>query len=383
MNSKALLLAGLLALGLSSAHAGGVGQATASQATVTRSLTLNLGGVPSRAELTLPAGQGKAPLVLLIQGTGLEDLNGSYATFGGGRVPGSLGELAHALTRAGFAVMRFDKRHAAASFDPQTAPAASAAYGKLKMTDLLADARTALNTAKAQPGVDPGRVFVYGWSEGSVLAAHLALETGAGGLIVQGPVVEGYGETFAHQFERVGLTYLAPYAPGGSVDLQGVLAALTGPGSGLAKMQAQLLLSLDSTPQAPKLSTVLDTDGDGRINLRGEALPLIQTFYRSLDTQPGFYGPGSALPTLGALAPRLKLPVLILQGANDGNIDPASAQKLDAALGAGGNTDHTLRLYPGLGHSLGPAPSFTQDTFAPMAQGPMNDMASWLRAHTR
>ena len=54
-----------------------------------------------------------------------------------------------------------------------------------------------------------------------------------------------------------------------------------------------------------------------------------------------------------------------------------------AALAAAGNTEHTLKLYPGLGHSLGPAADITKDEFAPMAGGPMNDMAAWLRAHTR
>ncbi|WP_156952803.1 hypothetical protein [Deinococcus frigens] len=47
---------------------------------------------------------------------------------------------------------------------------------------------------------------------------------------------------------------------------------------------------------------------------------------------------------------------------------------------AAGNTDHTPKLYPGLGHSLGPAKDITLDNFAPTARGPMDDMAAWLRA---
>ncbi|MDV6375089.1 serine aminopeptidase domain-containing protein [Deinococcus arenicola] len=95
------------------------------------------------------------------------------------------------------------------------------------------------------------------------------------------------------------------------------------------------------------------------------------------------YAPATTLPTLGELAPDLKLPVLILQGKNDGNIDPAAAQRWNAALGTAGNTDHTLKLYAGLGHSLGPVKDITLDNFAPMARGPMNDMAAWLQAHMR
>lgn len=349
---------------------------------ITQQLTLNFGGQATRAELLRPAGPGAAPLVLLIQGTGPEDLNGTFQGFGG-PVQGSLGTLAQTLARQGFAVMRFDKRYAAATFDPATARAAQESYARLTMRDLLADAGAALAAAKEQPGVNPRQVFIYGWSEGSVVAAALAQAVGAQGLIVQGPVVNSFADTFTRQFERVGLASLKPYAPDGRIDLKGVVAALYGPGSALAKTQGQFLLAPDSTPQVPRLNTALDTDRDGRIDLRAEALPAIRAFYAQGVAQSPLYAPATTLPTLGELAPELGLPVLILQGENDGNIDPADARLLDAALAAAGNTDHTLKLYPGLGHSLGPAADITKDEFAPMAGGPMNDMAAWLRAHTR
>ncbi|QLG09792.1 alpha/beta hydrolase [Deinococcus sp. D7000] len=349
---------------------------------LTQALTLDFGGQPTRAELLRPAGTTPAPLVLLVQGTGPEDLNGSFQSYGG-LVQGSLGTLAQTLARQGFAVMRFDKRYAAATFDPKTAQIAQESYAKLTLQDLLADAKTALETAKKQPGIDAEQVLIYGWSEGSVVAAALAQAAGAQGLIVQGPVVRPFADAFAHQFERVGLKYLEPYAPDGQIDLKGVVASLYGPGSALARTQGQFLLAPDSTPQVPRLSTVLDTNGDGQIDLRGEALPMVRAFFTQSVAQSPLYAPATTLPTLGELAPKLKMPVLILQGENDGNIDPADARELDAALAAAGNTEHTLKLYPGLGHSLGPAADITKDEFAPMAGGPINDMAAWLRAHTR
>ncbi|TSA80832.1 alpha/beta hydrolase [Deinococcus detaillensis] len=348
-----------------------------------RHLTLQFGPVSAQATLSLPAGAAKAPLVLLIAGTGPEDQNGSYSVSAGQVVQGSLGALAQHLSQAGFAVMRFDKRYAAGTFQPQTAQAAFTEYGKLGMTDLLADARTALNAAKQQPRVDASKVFIYGWSEGSVIASSLALETNASGLIVQGPVVDSFADSFANQFERVGLAYLQPYSKDGKIDLEGVLAALYGNGSGLAKTEASLLLSLESTPQKPMLSTLLDTNKDGLIDLKAEALPQIRQFYQQFTPQSPMYAPATTLPTLGELAPRLKLPVLIMQGENDGNIDPAAAKRLNDALGAAGNADHTFKLYAGLGHSLGLSPAITQDTFAPMQSGPMNDMAAWLTQRSR
>lgn len=362
---KRLIPCTLLFLG--TALAGGSAGVTA------RTLTLKLGDTTSRAELLLPAGR-QAPLVLLIQGTGPEDMNGSFTTFSGIQ-PGSLGRLANALAAQGFAVMRFDKRYAAQTFDPRTAQAAQASYEKLSMKDLLGDARTALNTALKQPGVDAGKVFIYGWSEGSVIAAHLAKETKAAGLIVQGPVVDSYAATFTNQFERVGLKYLNTYARDGKLNLSGVMAALNGPGSGLSKLQAQLLLALDSTPQAPKLSSYFDRDKDGLLDLKAEVLPALRAGYPQLLADSPKYGAAGGLTTLGDLASGLKMPVLILQGQNDGNIDPAYARKLGGLL----PDTSTLKLYPGLGHSLGKAVDITQDDFAPMETAPMNDMAQWMK----
>lgn len=361
----------LLTLTLSGSVSAGSAAGPSGQA---KALTLKLGDQTAKAELLLPAKNGKAPLVLLIQGTGPEDMNGSFATFGH-TVKGSLGQLAQVLAAQGFAVMRYDKRYSADSFNPQKAQAAQENYAKLTMQDLLADARTALNTAKAQAGVDPSKVFIYGWSEGSVIAANLALESKASGLMVQGPVVDSFAATFTNQFERVGIPYLTTFAKDGKIDLAGVMASFGGNGSGLAKMQGQLLFAQDSTPQNPKLSSVLDANKDGKIDLKTEALPTIQKLYPQILAQSPMYGSAHSLPTLGELAPKLTLPVLILQGENDGNIDPAYAKKLNAAMPG----KHTLKLYPGLGHSLGKAASITQDDFAPMEAGPMNDMAAWLR----
>jgi uncharacterized protein len=93
------------------------------------------------------------------------------------------------------------------------------------------------------------------------------------------------------------------------------------------------------------------------------------------------YAPGRALPTVTAQAPALRLPVLILQGANDANVPPWGAQLLASALARGGNRDHLLKLYPGLGHALGPAASVIADNVRPIAPAPLVDLATWLLQH--
>ncbi|QII19614.1 alpha/beta hydrolase [Deinococcus wulumuqiensis R12] len=46
-------------------------------------------------------------------------------------------------------------------------------YGQADLNTFLKGAETALNAMKRDPRVDPRRIFVYGWSEGSSVAAQL------------------------------------------------------------------------------------------------------------------------------------------------------------------------------------------------------------------
>ena len=95
----------------------------------------------------------------------------------------------------------------------------------------------------------------------------------------------------------------------------------------------------------------------------------------------GIYSVERALPDVTQQAPKLTMPVLILQGANDANVPPSGAEVLAAALKKAGNDDVILHLYPGLGHSLGEASSVIADDFQPITQRPLEDLAEWLEGH--
>ena len=83
----------------------------------------------------------------------------------------------------------------------------------------------------------------------------------------------------------------------------------------------------------------MDTNKNGSLELETELTP--QVFGGILDA--GFAGffeicaLGRALPTLLEAAKTLKLPVLVLQGANDANVPVRGAVALEAALKAAGN----------------------------------------------
>jgi len=106
---------------------------------------------------------GPAPAVLILSGSGPQDRNGN--------APGSelrwnyLHSFAAALAGRGIITLRFDDRGVAGS---------SGAFAEAGFSELLADARSALEYLRSRDDVDPGRVGVIGHSEGALLAAKLA-----------------------------------------------------------------------------------------------------------------------------------------------------------------------------------------------------------------
>jgi pimeloyl-ACP methyl ester carboxylesterase len=57
-----------------------------------------------------------------------------------------------------------------------------------------------------------------------------------------------------------------------------------------------------------------------------------------------------------AYARKVRCPALIVQGANDLHVPPRSAERLAGAMRSAGNKDVTVRLFPGVSHSLLPDP---------------------------
>jgi uncharacterized protein len=348
----------------------------AAQSVSSEDLTLQLGDFESKAQLTYPSqSSGLLPGVLLIHGSTPMDMNATLQ-WNGQTVSSIFKQLSEGLSQRGFAVLRYNKRHVSGvgQFD-------AAAYYGLRLQDFLADARVALKALQTNPRVDPNKIFVYGWSEGSPIAAQLTLENPSiKGLIVQGGVAYSYAQTFQQQFPRVGIPYLSRFAQNGLIDTIGVVKALQGGGGLLAVSQAYYLLDQTSTVAKPKLNTFMDKNKDGLIDLELEAKPVMNQWLRDdPNSFLGIYASDLALPGLIQLAPKLETPTLILQGENDANTSSDGARDLDKAL----KNMHTLKLYPNLGHSLGTASSLIDDRFRPMDAQPILDMADWLEVQQK
>ena len=120
---------------------------------------------PLPATLALPRGDGPFPGVVLVHGSGPHDRN---ETVGPNR---PFLDVARGLADRGIAVLRYDKRTHARPQD--------FAAGTYTVDDETTDdAVAAIATLSAQPGVDAGRIYVVGHSQGGMLAPRIAARSG-------------------------------------------------------------------------------------------------------------------------------------------------------------------------------------------------------------
>jgi uncharacterized protein len=347
-----------------------------------QNLTIDLAGFPSKAQLTYPAnGSGPFPTVILIPGSGPEDLNAAICAFGANPLAAlshNFFDIADYLSAHGYAVLRYCKRYVTGPCQTDCSK-----FATLTLQDMLSDAGKVLDVARSQKLVDGKRIFLYGWSEGSTVAAGLAAgHPDLAGLLVQGPVTLPWRDIFAYQFVDVSLPYLRLPVPDGRVTPDTIRQVAGGLG-GLVAKEVVLYIASPASFSGTTISVnpFFDKNNDGVIDIDGELLP---NFNAYLDTlfQPGgsfgIYAASRALPTVTEQAVRLNMPLLILQGENDANGPAWGARLLDVALV--GNTQHRLIFYPGLGHSLGPAPNRMTDNFQPIGQAPLADILLWLDA---
>ncbi|MBD2723678.1 alpha/beta hydrolase family protein [Hymenobacter armeniacus] len=115
---------------------------------------LNLSGM-----LTVPAGQGPFPAVVLVSDVGAQDRDGTFGDYH------MMGSLADYLTRRGIAVLRYDDRGVGKS-GGSTATATTAM--------LVSDVQAAINFLRSRLEVNISRIGVIGHGEGADVALMAA-----------------------------------------------------------------------------------------------------------------------------------------------------------------------------------------------------------------
>lgn len=353
-------------------------------AQVTRvAFEVDLGGWTSKAELVHPVvgeahGSGPWPVVLLVCGNGPHDMDVTLPGKDGGKL---FARIADVLAARGCAVVRYHKRFVRGPGD------VDARFWREQSTpQFVADANKVLQQALTLPPCDAQRLFVYGWSEGTAVGARLAVERGdVDGLVLQGPVGLSWRDSVRFWIEQVALPYAAG-PDGGSITAKELADALAGNGGMVAKLGSRFFADPTPGPDGMRVSTLLDTDGDGALDPDREVRPRLDEMLDFAFSPFGnvyVYADGRTVPDVTAQAAQLPMPVLILQGENDASTPRAGGHALAAALRAAGNRDVDLRELPGRGHTLGPAASLVDDRGRLPDDATLLPIAGWLARHAR
>ena len=203
--------------------------------------------------------------------------------------------LADTLSRRGIAVLRLDNRGVGGS---------TGSHDSATTAQRAGDVRAAVALLRARPDVDPARVGLVGISEGGLIAPMLA----------------------ADDTTLAGIVLMA--APGEN-------------GRAIAAYQYGFRIDRDSAvPPADRLVAL------GMMIRRVDSLGA---------TRPWAHWVLGYDPLPAARRVR-RTPVLLLQGTTDRSVPPEDAERLAAAMRAGGNADVTVRLFPGLDHAFVPDP---------------------------
>lgn len=241
------------------------------------------------------------------------------------RLPGLAGyqpfrEIADVLGRRGIAVLRFDERGVGAS---------TGDFSAATSEDLADDVRAALAFLRARSDIDSARIALAGHSEGGLIAPMVAAADPAVAAVVSmaGPSRTGR-EILDYQLRR-------------SVTANATLSA------------AERTAALDKVPA----------------QIEALAVRPWEAFFLGYDPLPA--------------ARRLRVPVLLMQGAADIQVTPEQAEELAAAVRAGGNTNVTVRVLPGVNHlfvrDAAPEPTpYPQLPSLRLAPEVLEALASWL-----
>ncbi|MEG0594653.1 MAG: alpha/beta fold hydrolase [Christensenella sp.] len=128
---------------------------------------------PVEGLLTLPKNTTSAPAVLMVAGSGAQDMDETIGA--AGNKP--FADIAHALAAQGIATLRYNKRTSQYPNAPKDPLALTVEY------EVLNDAAAGAELLQNTDGIDKNRIFVLGHSFGGMLAPKIAEQNALAGLI--------------------------------------------------------------------------------------------------------------------------------------------------------------------------------------------------------
>lgn len=280
------------------------------------------------ATLTIPAGKGPFPVVVLVHGSGPNDRDESV----GPNKP--FRDLAEGLASKGIAVFRYEKR------TRQYAGRMAADRDITVKEEVVDDAVAAAEFARQQPGVDPKRVFVLGHSLGGYLGPRIAAQDGKlAGLIIMAGTARPLEDIVEEQLDYVSSL------PGQPAEAKAHAAQV--------KQQLEQL----KKPDPPKDLVVMGMPAHYLTDLHS-------------------YDPAGE-------AAKLTIPILVLQGERDYQATMKDFGLWSKALD--GHKNATLHSYAALNHLFmtgqGKATPAEYEKESHVAPEVVDELATWVAAH--
>jgi uncharacterized protein len=346
-------------------------------------------GWKSKGEIDYPTGDGPFPTVVLLHGSGPNDMDQT--------IPGEPGDskvflqIAAHLSTKGFAVVRYNKR-GVLDIGPDLEPGSK----RYTLTNYIDDAKSVLASVKTFDRVDPQRIVFLGHSEGTLTGSVIARSDVAddvAGLALLGVVGRDIKATLQYQMIDRTIEQVKEAGKKPGVLTVADLVAMFAPMPKELKETNLRAFDMTADPTAPdgyRFSAQIDKNEDGAIDVTTELKPFWQADFDSsfpnlekfgmTKDDEAWVADTQSYGDVGTVLSKYTKPVLLMNGEADIQTVVAGANEAYAKINAGAGSQVTLKTYPGLGHSFFPAAGFSQP-LGPMEPGPLADLSEWLGAN--
>ena len=243
----------------------------------------------------------------------------------------------------------------------------------------------------AQPEVDKNDITVLGHSEGAIVAPRIVRENKeVKKMVLMSAPAGNLRDNLEFQLMTRPLLYadqILDTNHDGLLSIGEVEAIMGTPGENLAPLQSAGLVEKNNTTGQYQWHSVITSDPRGNISIEGELKPLVVKQVQPLlsnetvQASPwleSYFALNNTTEIIGDVSAS----ILILQGENDTQIPVQEARLLEQKLTEVNHPDHTLIVYPGLGHTFYPSKNWIQP-LGPIGENVLADLHSWLTSPER